>query len=237
MNLILIQESDFIEGSGNVRLSDRRFFHIRKVLRAKIGDELRVGLINDRIGVGRILEIADDFVEMEVLLKRDPPAALSVKLILALPRPIMLKRILQSVSSLGIKEIFLINSSRVEKSFWKSPVLQEQQLREQLILGLEQAGDTIFPRISLYSRFKPFVEDVLLSIIKDTIPLIAHPESDKTCPCFKDKWVTLMIGPEGGFIPYEVAALKSLGFSVVSLGERILRVETAVSVLLSKFIW
>jgi 16S rRNA (uracil1498-N3)-methyltransferase len=188
----------------------------------------------DSIGIGRVTVLNDDVLEMDITLNASAPPPLPVTLALALPRPIMLKRILVAVSSMGVKRIVLFHSHRVEKSFWKSPVLDEESLKEQLILGLEQARDTVLPKVELRPLFKPFVEDELPGIAKDTLCLVAHPESSDACPRDVDKHVTLVVGPEGGFIPYEIEKLKSLGFSSVHLGERILRVETAVPVLLSR---
>lgn len=234
MNLILLFEDDFIDSGKSVRLLGRRYKHVRDVHRVDVGNELCVGRCNGSIGIGRVTGINDNTIEMDIMLNRNPPAPLSVTLALALPRPIMLKRILSSVSSMGVKHIILFHTHRVEKSFWKSPVLNEENIKEQLILGLEQARDTILPKVELRPLFKPFVEDELPGIAKGTLCLVAHPESSDACPRHADSPVTLVIGPEGGFIPYEIEKLKSLGFTSVHLGERILRVETAVPALLSR---
>ena len=234
MNLILLFDDDFIDGDKCVRLVGRRHEHVRNIHRASIGDELCVGLCNDRMGAGRITALDDKVLEMDVTFSYDAPRVLPVTLALALPRPIMLKRVLASVSSMGVKRIILFHSNRVEKSFWKSPVLKEENLREQLILGLEQARDTIFPEIQLRPLFKPFVEDELPDIAKDTLALVAHPQAPDFCPCNVEQHVTLVIGPEGGFIPYEIEKLTGSGFAPIHLGERILRVETAVIALLSR---
>ena len=193
-----------------------------------------MGLLNDKMGTGMVTRIDKDAVEMDIVLDRDPPPPLDATLILALPRPIVLKRILLSASSMGAKQIFLIHSRRVEKSYWNSPILDEERIREQLILGLEQARDTIMPEVWFRQKFKPFVEDELPGIIKGTLPLVAHPETSEPCPRQINRPVTLAIGPEGGFIPYEIELLEDTGFISVNIGERILRVETAVPVLLSK---
>jgi RsmE family RNA methyltransferase len=175
-----------------------------------------------------------DCFEMEVALTNPAPLALPVTLVLALPRPIVLKRVLSAVSSMGVKRIFLFHSRRVEKSYWRSPVLNEDHIKECLILGLEQARDTVLPEVILKPLFKPFVEDDLGCIIKGTRPLVAHPESSMACPRRVKEPVTLVIGPEGGLVPYEIEKLVKMGFTPVHLGERILRVETAVPALLSR---
>jgi len=234
MNLILLFEDDFVKDRQRVSLRGRRHEHVLNVHRASAGDRLSVGLLNGMIGTGAVTRIDDDALEMDIVLDRDPPPPLDVTLILALPRPIVLKRILLSASSMGVKRIVLIHSRRVEKSYWNSPVLDEKKIKEQLILGLEQARDTIMPEVWLRQKFKPFVEDDLPDMIKGTLPLVAHPGTSEPCPSQVNRPVTLAIGPEGGFMQYEVEMLEAAGFRSVNIGERILRVETAVPVLLSK---
>lgn len=234
MNLILLFPDDFITPQTRVRLSDRRYVHIRDIHRAGAGDELSVGLIGGRIGTGKITALTGDGLEMDVSLNLQPPAPLLVTLILALPRPNILRRTLQSASAMGVKKIFLIHSNRVEKSFWLSPVVRPEKIQEQLILGLEQGKDTVLPDVQLRKKFKPFVEDELPGLIQGTRALVAHPQAEKECPRNLQEPVTLMIGPEGGFIPYEIKKLTELGFTPVHLGNRILRVDTAVPALLAR---
>ena len=234
MNLIVLFEDDFIGNGKHVRLSGRRHKHVCDICRVSVGDKLCVGLCDGDIGTGYITALDDDVLEMDVTLNTSAPPALPVTLALALPRPIMLKRVLSTASSMGVKHIILFHSHRVEKSFWKSPVMKEENLREQLILGLEQARDTILPRIELRPLFKPFVEDELAGMAQNTLSLVAHPQSSDPCPRNVQQQVTLVIGPEGGFIPYEIEQLTGLGFMPVHLGERILRVESAVPALISR---
>lgn len=235
MNLILLKPDDFI-ADDRVRLRGRRLEHIRTVHRAEAATELRVGLLNGKMGQGLITQIDDNSVELSIVLSETPPEILPVTLLLALPRPKMLKRVLQGVTSLGVKQIYLINSFRVEKSYWSSPTLQPENLNEQLLLGLEQARDTILPEVHLRKRFKPFVEDELAEICKGTRALVAHPSDERGTAIEPGTPTTLAIGPEGGFIPYEVDLLVSNGFLPYSLGKRILRVEIAVPTLLSKLL-
>lgn len=234
MNLILLAQTDFIKSTARVRLDDRRYLHIRDIHRAKEGDELSVGLIGGRIGTGKIASLTGEAIEMDISFTLQPPAPLPVTLILALPRPNILRRTLQSASAMGVKKIFFIHSNRVEKSFWLSPALHPEKIQEQLILGLEQCRDTVLPDIQLREKFKPFLEDELPGLIRGTRALVAHPQASEECPRDIRQPVTLMIGPEGGFIPYEIKKLTELGFTPVNLGNRILRVDTAVPALLAR---
>ena len=146
-----------------------------------------------------------------------------------------MRRILQTIATLGVKQLHLIHSYRVEKSYWQTPFLEAGSIYEQLILGLEQGCDTQLPEVHLHKRFKPFVEDELPAIVgNNSRALVAHPYTELSCPCQIDYSLTLAVGPEGGFIPYEIDLLEQCGFEAVHLGERIMRVETAVPYLLGK---
>lgn len=215
-------------------MQGRRLTHVREVHRAQVGDELCVGVLNDRMGVGRVTQLDPSVLEMEVKLDQAPLPKLPLTLILALPRPKVLKRVLRAASAMGVKRIILINSFRVEKSFWQSPVLSDEGLKEQLFIGLEQAKDTVLPEVLLRPLFKPFVEDELPGLIKGALSLVAHPNASAPCPRDSKQPVVLAIGPEGGFIPYEIERLVSCGFMPVQIGGRILSVETAVPALVSK---
>jgi RsmE family RNA methyltransferase len=233
VNLLLLEASDFI-ASDRAILRDRRLTHMQEVHRSVVGDSLRVGRIGGLMGSAELLRLEADQAELRVTLDQPPPAKLPLTLVLALPRPKMLRRVFQTVAAMGVPRIVLVNSYRVEKSFWQTPFLEAEAIREQLILGLEQARDSVLPEIVIEKRFKPFVEDRLPAIVEGTLGLVGHPGHYPPCPRGLNEPVTLAIGPEGGWIPYEIDLLGKAGLQPVQLGERILRVETAVTALLSR---
>ena len=225
MNLILLFDSDFID-ERRVRLTGRRREHVTSVHRATIGDTLTVGVMNGLIGTGVVTSL--DPLELDVTLDRDPPPPLPLTLILAVPRPKVLNRVIASAVSMGVKRIHLINAWRVEKSYWKSPRLNA--LDEPCVLGLEQARDTVMPSITLHRLFRPFIE----SFTPSGRALVAHPGATIECPRDVRQEITLAIGPEGGFIAQEIESFERAGFTAVSMGPRILRVETAVAALIAR---
>ena len=233
MNLLLLEEADFI-AADRVVLRDRRLTHMQEVHRSEVGDSLRVGRINGLMGSAELLRLEAGEAELRVTLVQPPPAKLPLTLVLALPRPKMLRRVFQTVATMGVSKVILVNSYRVEKSFWQTPFLEPAAIREQLILGLEQARDTVLPEIVIEKRFKPFVEDRLPMITEGTLGLVGHPGNYPPCPRALSEPVTLAIGPEGGWIPYEIDLLAKSGLQPVQLGDRILRVETAVTALLAR---
>lgn len=233
MNLLLLDDADFV-AADRVILRDRRLTHLQEVHRAESGDRLRVGRLGGQMGEGRLLRLDASEAELQVSFEQAPPAKLPLTLLLALPRPKMLRRVLQTVAAMGVPRLVLLNSYRVEKSFWQTPFLEPEAVREQLILGLEQARDTVLPEVIIEKRFKPFVEDRLPALAAGSLGLIGHPGPWPECPRALSEPVTLAIGPEGGWIPYEVDKLCEAGLNPVQLGERILRVETAVTALLAR---
>jgi RsmE family RNA methyltransferase len=235
VNLILLFDNDFADDQ-RVRLAGRRLEHVTHVHRAAVGDALIVGVLDGRIGKGEVTHLDRDALEMRVTLTEDPPPPLPLTLVLALPRPKVLNRVIAGATSLGVKRIVLINAWRVEKSYWKSPRLAEENLLSQRHLGLEQARDTILPTIEIHRFFRAFAEVTLPPLALASLALVAHPRAADECPRAVEGPVTLIVGPEGGFIEDEIASLERAGVRAVGLGPRILRVETAVPSLIARLL-
>jgi 16S rRNA (uracil1498-N3)-methyltransferase len=239
MNLILIAPEEVQAGQPIAFRDDHRCRHINEVLRGKPGATIRIGLINGYLGTGRIISISPHEVVIEAVWQEQEPPTPATDLILALPRPIMLRRILAQATALGVGRIFLINANRVEKSFFKASLLQEDSFEPYLRQGLEQAVATRLPLVSSHPRFRPFVEDRLPEITSDySHLLLAHPGAawklPETAPPPLAGRVLLALGPEGGWIDFEIAKFQEQHFLPFSMGPRILRLETAVCGLLAQ---
>ncbi len=193
-----------------------------------------MGLLGGRIGKGRVRSLDSACLELEVALGEEPPPKLPLTLVLALPRPKVLNRVLASAASLGIGRVVLCNAWKVEKGYWKSPRMAEENLREQRLLGLEQAKDTVLPELRLARLLRPFVEDELPVLAAGSLKLVAHPGALEACPRALEGPVTLAVGPEGGWIDAEVELFARAGFRPVALGPRILRTETALAHLVGR---
>ena len=232
MNIVLLDprqtEAEFWSIS-----STRQLEHLQQHLQIQVGDTLKVGIREGQRYLTEIVEISEKAVRLKPLQQETVPEKLPVTLIVALPRPKVLRRLIMDSVTLGVEKIILLHSYRVDKSYWQTPFLQ--QLNHYIELGLEQAGDTVAPKIELYKRFKPFVEDILPGLISTDCPAyVAHPYAEQAMPFAIEHPCTIIIGPEGGFIPYEVDLLIKNGCQAVSLGNRIIRTETVIPYVLGR---
>jgi RsmE family RNA methyltransferase len=182
------------------------------------------------MGEAEVLAAGEEEVVLAARLDRDPPPPSPVMLLLALPRPKMLRRILQSCAAMGVKRVVLLGSWRVERSYFGSPALAPEAIRGELLLGLEQGKDTMLPDVAVRRFFKPFVEDELDALCP-SLRLLAHPGEHPGLHRLAGTAAAtaLAIGPEGGWTAYEASELERRGFVPFSLGPRALRVDTAVS--------
>ncbi|AVZ84628.1 MULTISPECIES: 16S rRNA (uracil(1498)-N(3))-methyltransferase [unclassified Acinetobacter] len=234
MNIVLLEPNQITTTDNIWQIENQRQLqHLQQHIQLNCGDTLKVGVRNGQRYLTEVISVSEQQIRIRPIQVEAIPAKLPVHLILALPRPKVLRRIIMDAVTLGVERISLIHSYRVDKSYWQSPFLQ--QLDDYVTLGLEQAGDTIAPEIQLYKRFKPFVEDVLPTFISDQKPAyVAHPYAEQQMPYAIQHSCHLIVGPEGGFIPYEVDLLIKNGCQAMSLGNRILRTETAVSHILGR---
>jgi RsmE family RNA methyltransferase len=229
VNLLLL-DKDELRPDGTARLAGRRAAHVAGVLRAHPGDRIHAGVVGGRLGAAEVLAVSPAEVVLRPALDRHPPPPSPISLLLALPRPKILRKVLQATASMGVKRLVLLGSWRVEKSYFASPLLAPEAIRAELLLGLEQGRDTVPPEVLVRRFFKPFVEDELAAHFPELARLLAHPAGTAPLEALRpaEARAALAIGPEGGWTPYEAEELRRRGFAPFSLGPRALRVDAAV---------
>jgi 16S rRNA (uracil1498-N3)-methyltransferase len=238
VNLLLLSASD-VGADGRVRLADARAAHVLQVLRATPGQSVRVGVIDGPFGVGIVHTIADGAVELTCSFEAETPSRPAVDLLLAVPRPKVLRRLWAQLAALGVGQIILTNAERVERNYFDTHVLTPECFEPLLIEGLQQARDTRLPRVSVHRRFKVLVEDDLdgLSSPSGCVRMIADPAAARAvtevCRGRDAARALLAVGPEGGWNTFEQDLLEAHGFQPTGLGPRTLRTDTACVALLA----
>ena len=233
MNLILLHPQDHWLSGSIVEIADHRAVHIREVLRAKSGDTLRVGLFGGKQGQAVIKSIDQRHVCLNVELCQAPPPRHRFDVVLSLPRPKMLRRIFRTVAEFGVSHLHLINSARVEKSYWQSPLLAPSKLEDALLAGMERASDTVMPQVHQHKLFRPFVEDLLKELCAGRPCWIAQMGSAESLRETSPGQAVVMVGPEGGFVPFELDLAQRVLARPVHLGSRTLSVDTALTSVLA----
>lgn len=234
MNIILLPENSqdcvIITEAATVK-------HLQQVLQVKVGDSVKVGIRQGQLAIATVISIQPQAITLaDIRLQQPPPTKLPLTVILALPRPKVLRRLLMDITAMGVEKLILVNSFRSEKSYWQSPLLA--RMNEFITEGLQQACDTVPLQVIMKKRLKPFIEDELPTLIHHKQAIVAHPyASQHINTIWQDNCHhILIIGAEGGWTEYEVALFKANGCEVAHINQRILRTENAVSVLCAKAI-
>jgi len=241
MNLIILSERDGI-GGNSYRLNDHRARHIIDILRAKTGEQVAVGLINGPVGMAQIETIENGVVTLCCLSMNDPkPPEIETDIICAIPRPKTLKKILQLSATMGVRRLHLVRACRIEKSYFQTPLLQQEHYMPYLIEGLAQGKQTRLPDIIVHELFRPFIEDTLPELVREyhipPLKLYAHPKALGKLDKVYDKSahnIMIAVGPEAGWVPFECDLLEKAGFMPFSLGPWVLRVESAFTAVMAQ---
>ena len=240
VNLIILTPSD-AAGVDTFEISDERSAHIRNVLRSQVGDTLRVGIVDGPVGTATIVGISEISVRLEFANQEPMPLPThETDVICALPRPQTLKKVLSLAATMQVRNLFLIRADRVEKSYYHSPLLQPDNYRRFLIEGLGQGKSTRLPVVTIHDRFRRFLEDELPTLAEKEEScrrLLPDPDSDRRLTDILPPSGTnslIAIGPEGGWVPFEIEAMESIGFQRFCLGPWTLRVEQALTAALAQ---
>jgi RsmE family RNA methyltransferase len=236
VNLLLLEPNE-VDTSGQARVGGARARHLLDVLEVAPGDRVRIGLLDGPLGSATIGSIDASGVTLRCTFESATPPRPLVDLLLALPRPKVLRRLWAQLAALGVGRIALTNAWRVERNYFDSHVLASRDFRPLLVEGLQQARDTRVPLVSVHRQFRVLVEDDLPRLFPSGTRLVADPAAgtriDSTVRESASGRVLLAVGPEGGWNQFERDLLKCHGFQVVGMGPRTLRSDTACLALLT----
>ena len=239
VNLILLDDHDDYDAAdaSRVRLTDGRATHLRQVLRITRGQSVRIGRIDGPFGVGVVESAGAGEVTLRCAFDAVIPPRPRIDVLLAVPRPKVMRRLWAQLAALGVGRIILTNAERVERSYFETHLLRESSYRPLLVEGLQQARDTRLPMVSIHRQFRILVEDDLDALTGDSLRLLADPRGTAplatTAGRHGGRRVLLAIGPEGGWNDFELTLLQAGGFELIGLGPRTLRVDTACIALLA----
>lgn len=239
MNLLLLREEE-AASPGPLVLSDRRAEHLLRVLRVEPGRRLRAGVLRGKLGQAEVLGVTASTVTLQLEWETEPPVVPSVDVVLALPRPKVLSRVLETLACFGVRRIDLVNAWRVERSYFDTPRLHPDAVTQSLTLGCEQGNQPWLPEVQVFPLFVPYLRNSLGPRLETEAAhrLVAHPRGapgmERVFPPGTGSPVVVALGPEGGWIEKELESFCELGFTPVSLGPAVLRVEAAVVAILAQ---
>jgi 16S rRNA U1498 N3-methylase RsmE len=262
MNIVLFDPEELMTEPNGATLAaaDRRARHILDVLRLGPGDSFRAGVVDGAGWTGRLVSVeADGGVRIEL----EPGAVAQtggvdsglastgaaarplhpVRLLLGHPRPIVLRRLLRDLSTLGVEQLVVVRTELGEKSYLRSKLWQGDDVRRCLMEGAEQAGSTFLPRVEKAWLLADAIGQVVEG--RETAPRVVFdnlvpggpsgasgaPEDGAGDPeppgADADAGRIIAVGSERGWTDAERAVLADRGFRAAALGERVLRTETA----------
>lgn len=197
--------------------------HLARVLRAKVGDAVRVFDGSGLEWTARVVTIGRDEVTLDVgvPMPARPVPRHVLTLAVALPKGDRQKWLVEKLTELAVDRLVPLVTARGVAEATESA---RGRLERGVIEACKQCG-----RNTLMEIAAPVTLEALADRHPDALRLIAHPDGrplDEVVRGPADE-IVAAIGPEGGFTPDEIAAAERLGFERVSLGPHILRIETA----------
>ncbi len=235
MNLILF-DADDIRADATVTATGVQARHLVRVLKVTRGQHVRVGVVDGPMGIGTVTAIGDGHVTMTCALEPSAPQRPRVDLLLALPRPKVMRRLWAQLSALGVGQVILTNAEKVERDYFDTHLLRPEGYRPLLLEGLQQARDTRVPVVSVHKQFRKLIESDLDDLFPAGHRIVAHPGGEKSISAALGNTpgrVLLAVGPEGGWNDFEHSLLQSHGFTPVTMGPRTLTTTTACIALLA----
>lgn len=206
--------------------------HIKNALRMKPGEKIRISNQKGRDYFCEISEVADDFVQAEILKNEAPSTELSGKIYLfqGIPKGDRMETVIEKAVELGVYEIIPVAMRRcVVKLDAKKESARIKRWQKLSETAAKQSKRSRIPKIHEIMNYQEAAEyalqcDVCLVPYENEMGMKKTKEALSSIK--PGDSVAVLIGPEGGFSKEEIEFVKDR-MHLISLGRRILRTDTA----------
>jgi len=227
MNRILFEEQQPVY---TLDPGDPRFDHVRGVLRMQKGDSFDIGVINGPTGKALIVGLDKESLQVEASWGERPPLPPDIRLLVGMCRPATVRKLLSTIPTMGVRYLDFVSTGRTDSAYAKASIWKEGEWRRRFVEGVEQSFDTFLPEVEVADSLETYCRKLPERSNRLALDVYEGSRRLSTVSLQKGESITLAIGPERGWSATDRKILVENGFSLVSLNERVLRVETAVIV-------
>lgn len=219
--------------NNKIILDDGDVHHLLHVMRAKAGYELEA-VIDGKLFMGIVKNTSPLDIEINYEIPTDSELPVEVTLFFALAKGDKIDFVIQKATELGASRIVLLNTERCVVKYEQKDIAKKlERFRKIAKEASEQSHRLRVPEVVGVIDLNNIPNELLSDTNLVAYEKVADQKENMLSSFAKDKSVSVMIGPEGGFSEKEISLLKDQGFEIVSLGKRILRTETAAVYALS----
>lgn len=237
MNILLFFPSDrYVEpgrkGAGErffISRDDSRWQHLKKVLRAQVGERFFAGIADSRSGQAELLEISESGFLFSFFPGGPDRPLFPLELVVGQVRPICAKRILREAAMLGVSRLVFVGTDLGEKSYREAKLWKSGEAERYLLDGVVQAASCHLPGLELFTDLESYLDSCKTPGIVLDNELDGQPLSTMK-PSLP---LSLAVGSERGWSVRERGLFSAAHWPAARLGTRILRTETACCAALS----
>ena len=222
MNIILFTADELEQG---VPVDDPRVTHALQIIGVEEGSDFDAGIVDGPRVKARV-RISGGRATFQYTIDSEEADLYSVTLIVGMPRPQTARRILREATALGVAKIVFCQTDRSQTGYGQSRLWSTGEFERHLVDGAQQAFSTRIPEVSRHESLGDALDDVAGG---SHIALDNYEATSRlTAVSLADGPVTLAFGAERGWSAAERHILRDRNFVLCSLGERVLRLETAI---------
>ena len=196
----------------------------------QVGDSFDIGVLNGPTGKASIMALDKASMRIEAKWGERPLLPPDIRLLVGMCRPATVRKLLSTVPTLGVRHLDFVSTGRTDPAYALASIWKDEEWRRRLVEGVEQSFDTYLPAVGVHDSLEDCCRNLPEGGKRLALDVYEGSRRLSEIPIQPRESVILAIGPERGWNQPDRKILTDSGFDLVSLNDKVLRVETAVVV-------